>query len=386
MPLVFVHGVATRQSAVQKTRALQRDALFRNLVLPSQSKVFDPDWGSNAATLSPGLPWLPIPGNEEAFGGQGAEGTTNIGHLASKNPELAIDLVFQAALTAEANAAVQAERSLGKDKLAAFESAVRYLEAGPDKDVFDAKATDSAFLSTLSAELQAHGAGKSDSEPMGLASEALRWLSGGLKEIVAPISNTTSDAILRLVRRPMSEQVALFLGDIFVYLRWREADGQQGSLNRILNPIIESISEASKIRSTTDPLVIVGHSLGGVILVDLLSDRRAVDTIEKASGSTLVVDTLVTVGSQVGLFADLGLYAFTAGMDGLKPRPACVSNWMNVYDYTDVLAFGCERVFQNVEDYEFDNVSGLFSAHSAYFQRPSFYKRLRERLKNGPQA
>jgi hypothetical protein len=33
-----------------------------------------------------------------------------------------------------------------------------------------------------------------------------------------------------------------------------------------------------------------------------------------------------------------------------------------------------------VKDFEFDNVSGALEAHSAYFRRPSFYKRLRARL------
>jgi hypothetical protein len=58
-----------------------------------------------------------------------------------------------------------------------------------------------------------------------------------------------------------------------------------------------------------------------------------------------------------------------------------VAAWINVYDYTDILSFACRRIFANVEDFEFDNVAGLFDAHSAYFQRPSFYSRLRNRLK-----
>jgi len=53
---------------------------------------------------------------------------------------------------------------------------------------------------------------------------------------------------------------------------------------------------------------------------------------------------------------------------------------MNVFDYTDVLSFRCEPFFSDVKDYGFDNVSGALQAHSAYFQRPSFYTRLRARL------
>jgi hypothetical protein len=66
--------------------------------------------------------------------------------------------------------------------------------------------------------------------------------------------------------------------------------------------------------------------------------------------------------------------------NGKLPCPEPVRAWLNVYDYTDVLAFSCQKIFRDVEDFEFDNVIGLFSAHTSYFQRPSFYQRLRTRV------
>jgi hypothetical protein len=262
---------------------------------------------------------------------------------------------------------------------------VKYLEQDPskiDKDVFDPTRSDANFLDDLAGELKPHFADKAhESESMGLASGALGWLGQGLKNLVDPVANVTSDAVLRLVRRPLSAQVALFLGDIFVYLRWRETDGSQGTTSRIFGPIIEHLAEASKLRSPTDPLILVCHSLGAVVLYDLLTDQAALANLAQKVGSEPVVDTWVTVGAQPALFADMGLYATVArAAGGRLPRPAPVHTWLNVYDYTDVLSFSCEPLFNDVRDYEFDNVTSLFSAHSAYFQRPSFYSRLRSRL------
>jgi hypothetical protein len=100
MPLVFVHGVATRQTPEYKAWVHQRDTLFRRLVLPKNAAVHDPDWGSNAVKFSPTLPWLPQPGSAQPFAFGRASGTdqSGIGGLAAKNPEAAIDVAFEAGL------------------------------------------------------------------------------------------------------------------------------------------------------------------------------------------------------------------------------------------------------------------------------------------------
>lgn len=388
MPLVFVHGVATRQTPEHQAQVQQRDALFKKLVLPQgAAEPFDPDWGSKAVKFDPRLPWIPQPKKAEAWaigGGVGSE--SGIARIANKKPELAVDLAFQAGLAARVSAATQSGKpaeALPDEDIAAFEAAVNYLEQGADKDVFDPDRSDVEFLSDLGGELAEHTPPKTTpAEPMSLASGALDWLGRGLKNLVDPVANVSSDAVLRLVRRPLSGQIALFLGDIFVYLRWRETDNAKGTGNRIFEPIVNDLVEASKSRSPTDPVIVVGHSLGGVILYDLLSDQATLANIKQKLGSKFIVDTLVTVGAQPALFADMSFFEnVSKSTDDKFPCPPPVRSWLNVYDYTDVLSFSCEGLFNNVTDYEFDNVTGLFSAHSAYFQRPSFYSRLRNRLK-----
>ena len=54
MPLVFVHGVATRQTPQYQAAVAQRDTLFKRLVMGQDQTVFDPDWGSGGVKICQG--------------------------------------------------------------------------------------------------------------------------------------------------------------------------------------------------------------------------------------------------------------------------------------------------------------------------------------------
>jgi hypothetical protein len=90
MPLVFVHGVANRQTPRQQAEIRQRDALFKRLVLPKGGEVFDPDWGSSAVTFDPEMPWLPRFLEAERFnlGGLAAAAPTGISKLAAQSAKI----------------------------------------------------------------------------------------------------------------------------------------------------------------------------------------------------------------------------------------------------------------------------------------------------------
>jgi hypothetical protein len=377
MPLVFVHGVAARQTPKYQAWVVQRDALFRRLVMGEDEAIFDPDWGSGAVRFAKGG-WVPTKGAAEAYGIGGpslaGQGISAAAIAARHDLEQAVDLALASLLVQQAASGA----APSEEELRVFEAAVRYLEGAADPSAFAPTETDAQFAQSLESELTpllpaAVG------EPMSLRNVFSR-IGEALKTMTDPLRNAGSDAILKLIREPLSDQVALFLGDIFVYLRWRETDGAAGTYNRIFEPIIKDLGRANEARAAGRKLVIVGHSLGAVILYDLLTDPRAVTEIETASGKPLLVDALVTVGAQPGLFADMGLYNRQPAADGRLAKPDRAQRWMNVYDYTDVLSFRTEPFFADVKDYEFDNVAGALEAHSAYFQRPGFYKRLRARL------
>jgi hypothetical protein len=376
MPLVFVHGVATRPSPEYHSVIAQRDAFFRSLVIGKDDAIYDPDWGSNAVKFAKGG-WVPNKSAAEAWSMGSpprAAGASLAAIVATKNQEAAIDLAIGALLADQAKAGT----ALSQDELELFEAAVRYLEGQIDDTAFSGAENDSQFVDTLEALLDLPAPAQ-QVEAMGIKA-LFSSMAKSLRDATDHLRNASSDVILGFIRKSLSNHVALFLGDVFVYLRWREQDGANGTYNRIFKPIIDDLVAANAARNPDRQLIVVGHSLGAVMLYDLLTDARALAEIAERSGAPLAVDALVSVGAQPGLFADMGLYAGAVDADGKLAQPACVRRWMNVYDYTDILSFRTEPFFANVKDFEFDNVSGALDAHSAYFQRPSFYKRLRARL------
>src|SRR3546814_8892572 len=105
------------------------------------------------------------------------------------------------------------------------------------------------------------------------------------------------------------------LGDVFAYLR-------EGELrSRIRELIREELAKAwSACEAGSGPMVVVGHSMGGVILIDMLQDPQGAGL-----PADLRVEALFTVGSQPGLFRSVGALGGATGPGGHTPKPACVN-------------------------------------------------------------
>ena len=374
MPLIFVHGVAVRQTPGYQAAVSQRDALFKRLVIGDADAIFDPDWGSSGVRFFR-RGWVPQPGVNESLGAGTplvASGASVASAVASRDVAQGVDLALAALLSER----VKTGSLLSNEDLAIFEAAVRYLQAGGDRHAFGAGESDEQFPRSLKSELELH-LPQATTESMGIG-DVFGQIGDAVKRVTDPVRNAASDAMLRRIREPLSNQAALFLGDIFVYLRYRDTDTASGTYNRVFKPIIQGLAQGVIARQGNQKLIVIGHSLGAVILYDLLTNQHALQAVHDTAGAPLRIDSLVTVGAQPGLFADMGLYGNTTSTP--LPRPDCAAGWMNVFDYTDVLSFQCEPFFTGVKDFAFDNISGALEAHSAYFQRPSFYTRLRARL------
>jgi pimeloyl-ACP methyl ester carboxylesterase len=122
-----------------------------------------------------------------------------------------------------------------------------------------------------------------------------------------------------------------------------------------------------RVLAAPGPVVLLGHSLGGVIAFDLLA---ALPTAELAK-----VRLLVTVGSQVPLLYELnalscGLKYPTAPADGFPP-------WVNMYDPHDLLAYGGKVAFpRHCSDVAVNTKNPFPLAHGAYFYTDRFYQEL----------
>ncbi|AZM91889.1 hypothetical protein [Streptomyces sp. W1SF4] len=165
----------------------------------------------------------------------------------------------------------------------------------------------------------------------------------------------TTQPLLNAWRGPLTAGAAPALGDILRY----QARG--AGLRAYLR---------ERITARPGPTVLIGHSLGGIALVDLLA-LAAADGVP-VPGAEL----LVTVGSQAPYLYELG--ALTALAPGSR-LPYGFPRWLNVYDRQDVLSYLAAPVFPGdprVSDHEIRSRQPFPASHSAYWKQQSLYERV----------
>ena len=80
------------------------------------------------------------------------------------------------------------------------------------------------------------------------------------------ITSVIGDAVSAVtdrVRNAASPAIGLFLGDVFVYLK--DGDARQKIRTEVGKALTKAHADA---KAGKGPLILVGHSMGGVILVD----------------------------------------------------------------------------------------------------------------------
>lgn len=124
------------------------------------------------------------------------------------------------------------------------------------------------------------------------------------------------------------------------------------------------------------PVILYGHSLGGVAAVDLLRESDA---------AALGVDLLVTAGSQAPWLALLGL-AVPGADPAAAPAPAPSAPWLNLWDRRDLLAFCAERVWpagvrtHPVHDVELSSGQAFPQSHGSYFRSAEGFRAVADAL------
>ena len=171
------------------------------------------------------------------------------------------------------------------------------------------------------------------------------------------------------------------LGDLAKNLAFRSAGP---SLRRHRRAVIDQLADIllyqahggairefvrDRIRQLQGPVVLLAHSLGGIVAFDLLAGDRA-----EGLGH---VAMLVTVGSQVPLLYELG--ALTCGTNYGTPLPDSFGpRWINVYDERDLLSYAGAALFgDRCRDIPLDTRQPFPIAHSAYWDDQGLlYRRL----------
>jgi hypothetical protein len=412
MPLVFVHGVNVRKAPDYNKWTDDRDDLFRRAVLdgsdgsPYTGLVLNPYWGDFGAAFRwnqrsvPAGTFASLGATDPLLGtllpetpiSEAATGDTLLSDVALQSLPAAVDLLWAAA-SAEAPAALRGGLSDFAREAAAYavkRSRPTWVTPGMTNDDF----VDTLTREVLAAPTRSVAPGEPAVHSLGLDDiknallNGVDRVKGVFQQVAAGASdfvtrkkdqavNFVSQKVVDAVRGGLHSTISTFVGDIVVYFSER---GLPSSLGKIPELILKNLYEAFDARTASDPLIVVGHSLGGVILYDLLTSYLG------GAPAGFTVDTLVTVGSQVGVFEEMKLYrlsrADVPGAGGAKmPKPAAVGRWINIFDTNDVLSFIAGAVFEGVEDFAFSSHTDVLSAHSTYFLRTSFYERLRARLR-----
>jgi hypothetical protein len=183
------------------------------------------------------------------------------------------------------------------------------------------------------------------------------WLWDGVKALAEGVATHYG----RDRRIGLMNGVSPGIGDILLYERRGE-----DILSAIENKVLALAEQKKRI-------IVLGHSLGGIIMVDLLSRAR--------QAGPLPVVKLITVGSQAPAlfkFDALGTMRLKQALPiGTPYRP-----WLNIFDRNDFLSFCASRAFpgatDGIEDFEVESNVSFPEAHSAYFRQPSFYSKLIE--------
>jgi hypothetical protein len=383
MPIIFVHGVATRKDAAYEKAVAARMALMRSFLLAPLGlnrdtvKFWNPYWGDDAAEFAWKYASLPS-GREERFGPGETVPAVLLGEVWEGEVPPADRVLLEVAHRSMADAldllwATAVERADEADTVALADLAVHATALArndPEPSWLGTVSDDRQFVNRLVRELGA-GVPATNEESFGPKRAFLR-LREGLGRIGGAAGRLAGTAAVEVVRPSLNRSVSMFLGDIFVYLQQRQRLGGNAP---IAKKIGDEFEQAAKGRSAEDPkLVVIAHSMGGNIVYDLLSSLH----------SDLSCDVLLTVGSQVGVFAELGLFESVVVPDNPAtdrvPQLANVGRWINVFDPNDVLGFAAEKIFNGVKDYQYSTGKGVLAAHSTYFIRPSFYDRLATRL------
>ena len=402
MPLVFVHGVNNRPGDSWEQGKVSRHSLFRRFMYPNlgqdpaSAKFFDPMWGPLAATPVWDHAALPRESDKvEALGDADRAALAVVASSGASLEDVKANAILQTArqsmeaavdtLWAE-SAREQKDEAKANEWAELGRRANAYARANPKPGWLAEVNDDVAFIRRLEQEIKAAEKADAAAAPGGGAAgsgghvEALGagevWdkILEGADRVNHAIEGLGTRALFAVAREGLQRDLGLGMGDILVYMADRGTRDRPG---KIIACVIDSVEKAQKEASADDPrLILVGHSLGGIILYEILSYYRP----------DIEVDVFASVGSQIGVLEEVKVFMAsdpTIGPKGARnrvpPLPK-VKRWINIYDLNDPGSFATEKIFEGSTDFRYTTGLSPRAAHSGYWIRPSFYERLAARV------
>ena len=411
MPIVYVHGVATRERVPDRTVIGLMKGYLSDVITPGRDvDVVYAYWGDVGARFA----WNGAARPRSPLLGMGGEGSAGVAQRVVLAAELAEPLsggpmvstavrdgpgdpgrlVPAGAGSAQRWPAEVRLKDLAPDALGDFLATViamsdaahgrSTLIMAADEVAHDPGTTTALARAQDVDEEWAYISGALDERLdggalAGMGASTLNRLGNRVREYVSRGSGVPGYVASRVIaefRAPVNGLATTFIGDVFEYLSHR------GSVDRV-GPIPERFLTALRRASDVpdEPVVVISHSMGGQIVYD------AVTTFLPgiADNRRLRVDYWCATASQVGLFEELKLFLASTpdhhtGIPVPFPDRLHLGGWWNVWDHNDFLSYTVRGIVADVDDEPFDSGMSLASAHSGYLVRPSFYRKLAAKL------
>ena len=359
MQVVFVHGVNTRDlgdGEYPKWVAGRTDRLAR-LAFAGNAEIRNPYWGQHGLATK-ALKSLPREKHGAVtFGVEDRFVADGFLRLAKENFAEAIAAASVAAIS---EATLHASTNDRRELEDFWVTAAAVADASPPPDWLSTIRSDDELISNLAREVNAR-------HNLYLAPVASPLEFGWKPSLPSWDANAF---VASKGRDVLAGYLAQFLGDALMFFSRRD----QSIMVR--NEICASIVDAARVAADKgNPLVLIGYSMGGAILHEILTDPDMVASIEDQIERPLKIDLFLSVGTQIGMFAELKQFATHAG-----PLAVPVDHYWNVFDYNDTLAFLCTPVVPGVVDMEISTNANVAAAHGVYFESALFYSRLKARL------
>jgi hypothetical protein len=427
MPIVFVHGVATRDTAKSYKPWLEGVRVFlREKIAPVISSrpndvwIQDAYWGGLGVTFA----WEGRSRPRSLLGqGTGQNGpSTSAQSIAAASQPTAFEgapsdsaqskptrgLLLKTSDPAPASRATVRVRELTDDQLSdlaatALRSAVddparRAIAAiaadelahdGPARRQLASQPTAEAELELLNTLLADRVAVlvKRQSGLTGMGAPG--WMTSFKESLGEALSRTNGapgyvlTKALGELRRPANEFVTLFLGDVFQYLTQRGKPAEPGPVPRKVLDVLKSARATVPVNK--EPMIVLSHSMGGQIVYDIVTSFLPNDQ----DGQSLRVDFWCATASQVGLFLEMRQFLdkhadYGSNLTKKKipfPDKHYLGAWWNVWDPNDFISYTVRDIIEGVDDEPYDSGMSIIHAHGGYLERPSFYNRLAEKIK-----
>ena len=191
-------------------------------------------------------------------------------------------------------------------------------------------------------------------------------------------------AAVELLRKPLNEQVTLFVGDVLTYLAERGDAREPGPIPKLALAKLREAHE-NKLQRGGEPLIVLSHSMDGQIVYDLVTHFLPATP----AYADIRIDFWCATASQVGLFEEMKrfkasskLYAAATKLRAPFPDRRFLGGWWNVWDHNDVISFSVREIFsEEVDDEPYDSGMFIAAAHGGYLERPSFYRSFAAKLK-----